>query len=179
MPQLSALRLHVQLKLTGEPDLVTFRYFAENPNQFKERTLNLGEIGDLVKLAERDYYPVLPEDYVKTGQALFRWLDGDDRFFSQKLQALRKPGQPLVVAISAAGLLAHLPWEILHNDQGFLVGQCIVPVRWVGAGASLGLSDRFAPKRPLQVLFMATATARVEPRLDFEREAYRLAAEIY
>jgi hypothetical protein len=79
MPHHPVSRLHVQLTLTADPAIASFRYFAENPNEFQPRTLRLAEIGELVTLVERDYYQVLPEDYVRTGQALFRWLDGGDR----------------------------------------------------------------------------------------------------
>ena len=71
--------LHFNLKIIPD-NYVELRYFESNPNNYQSRRLPLTEIADLIKLAERDYYIPLPEDYQKTGQKLFDWLDGNDGF---------------------------------------------------------------------------------------------------
>ncbi|MDJ0581030.1 hypothetical protein [Crocosphaera sp.] len=71
--------LHLDLKPAGE-DYIELRFFVDNPNQYKSRSLPLAEIADLVKKAEEGYHTYLPEDYVTTGQKLYHWLDGSDRF---------------------------------------------------------------------------------------------------
>ncbi len=70
--------LHLDLKLVGN-NYAEFRYFWDNPNENQPHQLPLAEIADLIQRAETDYYTRLPEDYAKTGQALYNWLDGSNR----------------------------------------------------------------------------------------------------
>ncbi|MEM9906652.1 MAG: tetratricopeptide repeat protein [Cyanobacteria bacterium P01_D01_bin.44] len=121
---------------------------------------------------ERDYYVALPEDYVKTGQRLYQWLDGTDRWLGQLIDGARTR---VVLAMAAKARLAHLPWEVLHDGQSFLVARLnpvVVPVRW--QGAPLTWADAEVPNRPLQTLFMATSPMGVKPVLDFELEEGRI-----
>ena len=69
-----------------------------------------------------------------------------------------------------AGRLAHLPWELLHDGQSFLVARPelpIVPVRW---RQNKNVAPVVPQNRPLQLLFMATSPLNVTPVLDFEQE---------
>jgi CHAT domain-containing protein len=167
--------LHIDLRTTNssaDSAHVTLRYGWENPNAFTPRTLPLASIQDLLTKMEVDYYVPLPEDLVLTGQRLYQWLDGSDRTLTQLLQ---ETTELVVLAIATAADLSHLPWELLHDGNRFLVARtpaAVVPVRWEGAA----LKFEFAPppNRPLQTLFMATSPAGVEPVLAFEEEEGRI-----
>jgi tetratricopeptide (TPR) repeat protein len=169
--------LHLDLKSVAE-NYVELRYFVDNPNQYQKRSLALTDIADLIKLAERDYYVSdLPEDYTVTGRRLYDWLDGSDRWLQPLLDKYRREG--FVLAISTPvetqliASLHHLPWEVLHDGNGFLVQRvpAIVPVRWVSDSTVKKLTIEGEPEnRALQVLFMATSPLDVQPVLDFEGE---------
>ncbi len=160
--------LHIDLRrLTA--DYADLRYSEGNLNAFEARRLPLADIQDLIEQMERDYYVALPEEYVKTGRRLYEWLDGSDRWLSTLLGS-----GAAVLAIATEQRLAHLPWEVLHDKHGFLVGrsQPVVPVRW--QGERLTWQTTAVPNRPLQMLFMATSPVGVEPVLDFEAEEGRI-----
>ena len=166
--------LHLDLKPIQD-NYVELRYFEGNPNDYQSRSLPLTEITDLIQIAERDYYTILPEDHQITGKRLFNWLDGNDRFFQELLnkQLNKKRGKGIVLAISTSGNISHLPWELLHDGKSFLVERKpgVIPVRWVSSDQVKQLSREEQPEnRALQMLFMATSPLNVEPVLDFERE---------
>ncbi len=166
--------LHLDLKPIAN-DYVELRYFFDNSNQYEKRSLPLGEIEDLIQQAEQDYYVRLAVDYAVTGRKLYNWLDGSDRFLQRLLD--RHRGEGIVLAIAATEKLAHLPWEVLHDGNSFLVERVpgVVPVRWVSLDTVKKLSVEAEPEnRALQVLFMATSPLGVEPVLDFEAEEGRI-----
>jgi tetratricopeptide (TPR) repeat protein len=178
--------LHLDLKAVAE-NYVELRYFVDNPNQYERRrreaacpqtSLPLTEVADLIQLAERDYYVSdLPEDYTVTGRRLYNWLDGSDRTLQSLLDKYRREG--VVLAIATSEKLAHLPWEVLHDDKSFLVQRvpAVVSVRWVSDSTVKKLTvDGVPENRALQVLFMATSPLNVEPVLDFEGEEARILA---
>jgi CHAT domain-containing protein len=160
--------LHIHLK-PAAANTAELRYYFDNPNDYKERVLNLAVIENLIAEAEKFYY--VPRDFSdlsSIGTQLYHWLDGEDRFLTQPIESCRA-ADVLVLAISTEGKLAHLPWEVLHDGTSFLVQHVkpvIVPARW---------SDQKLPanepaNRPLQVLFMACSPTDVNPVLDFEHE---------
>ncbi|MEG4022010.1 tetratricopeptide repeat protein, partial [Microcoleus sp. S13C4] len=163
--------LHLDLK-SLQDNYVEFRYFLDNPNHYESRRLCLTEIADLITSAEQDYYVALPESYPVTGKRLFDWLDGTERLFSRKIAELGR--ESIILAIATAERLAHLPWEVLHDGQSFLVAkpQPIVPVRWMSSDSIKKLSvDEATPEnRALNLLFMAASPLDVEDVLDFEKE---------
>lgn len=187
--------LYMNLDLAGQ-DEIELRYYLENPHQSQTRILPVNEIADLMKLAERKYYTAKPKDYANTGRKLYRWLDGSDRWLSSILARFR--GETVVLAMAPAGKMAHLPWEMLHDANTFLVkrlGAPVVPVRWVpevGAIPSSVLQEaalratvsQFSyfengfgiaentqiPNRDLRVLFMASSPLDVLPVLDLKTE---------
>ncbi len=165
--------LHLDLKPVGD-DYVELRYFFENPNQYEKRSLPLGEIADLIQVAEQDYYVRLAVDYTITGRKLYNWLDGSDRLLSRTMQ--QHPGESFVLAIAAAESLAHLPWEVLHDGSSFLVARmpAVVPVRWVSSDTKKLSIEGEPANRALNVLFMATSPLGIEPVLDFEAEEGRI-----
>ena len=165
--------LHLDLKAVAG-NYVELRYFTDNYNKYEKRSLPLSEITDLIELAERDYYvSSFAEDYAVTGLRLYNWLDGSDRLLQKLINQYQR--QEIILAISTAEKLAHLPWEVLHDGRSFLVQQSIVPVRWVSSDSVKTLSVEKNPEnRALQVLFMATSPQGVEPVLDFEAEEARI-----
>ncbi len=161
--------LHVDLQLRGRDD-VELRFFEDNPLQdprIQHRSLVV--IQQQIGRSEERYYTRFPEDYSTTGQALFAWLDGPERRLRQMMD---RPGrESLVLAIAAEQGLDHLPWEVLHDGERFLVERRILPVRWVRAGGAASLNCHPDPQnRALNVLFMATSPRGIEPELDFEKE---------
>ncbi len=162
--------LHLDLKPVGD-QYADFRFFWDNPNNCQSRHLPLAEITDLIQKAEKGYYTRLPEEYAKTGQALYNWLDGSDRHLQREIVKHKREG--IVLAIAATEKLAHLPWELLHDGSSFLVDlrPAIIPIRWVKDDDSKPLTLEDAPaNRALNVLFMATSPLGIKPELDFEAE---------
>jgi len=162
--------LHIDLQERGS-NSVEFRFFWDNPNQIDFYTRSLSEIDNLSKKADTDYYTRLPKDHAKTGQGLYRWLDGTERILQNELESHR--GEKIVLAISTSKRLVHLPWELLHDGQGFLVSKypAIVPLRWMKTGNERLLTvDNNAQDRALNVVFMASSAKGVKPILDFEAE---------
>jgi len=161
--------LHIDLKLVGK-DYAEFRYFWDNPNQYQSRQLPLAEIAGLIDRAERDYYTRLPEDYAETGEAFYNWLDGSDRLLADALNQNHHEG--LILAISTDKGLAHLPWELLHDGESFLVEKMppIIPLRWMKKQQKTIEIIDSPQNRPLNLLFMATSPLGVEPVLDYEAE---------
>lgn len=163
--------LHLDLKLIGD-DYAQFRYFWHNPNDYQSYQLSLTEISNLIEKSDANYYTRLPEDYAKTGQNLYNWLDGNERILQRELDKYRREG--IVLAISTSERLAHLPWELLHDGKGFLVQRkpAIIPVRWMTDSQQLSFQNQ-PHNRALNVVFMATSPRNMEshfPELDFEAE---------
>ena len=171
--------LHFDLKpIAG--DAVELRSFGENPNEYDSRSLDLREIEALIQEAEAGYYvaPRLQVDLATAGRQLFRWLDGDDRWLVRQLgQQGQFLGEGVVLAIAAAGRLAHLLWEVLHDGAQFLVQRlpAVVPLRWAASDQVTQLQGRSLPQdraqnRALNLLFMASSPQSVTPVLDYEQE---------
>ncbi|MCZ8223838.1 MAG: CHAT domain-containing protein [Microcystis sp. LE19-84.1B] len=162
--------LHIDLQERGS-NSVEFRFFWDNPNQTRTYTRFLSEIKNLSGRADTDYYTRLPEDHAKTGQGLYRWLDGTERILQNELDSHR--GEKIVLAISTSKGLVHLPWELLHDGQNFLVSKlpAIVPMRWMKTGNERLLTvDNNPQDRALNVVFIASSAKGVTPILDFEAE---------
>ncbi|MFM8299759.1 MAG: hypothetical protein ACKN9A_15590, partial [Microcystis aeruginosa] len=166
--------LHIDLQERGS-NSVEFRFFWDNPNQTRTYTRFLSEIKNLSGRADTDYYTRLPEDHATTGQGLYRWLDGTERILQSELESHR--GEKIVLAISTSNGLVHLPWELLHDGQGFLVNKrpAIIPVRWLSNNRPIQIVNP-AQNRYLNLLFMATSPLGVEPVLDYEAEEGQILA---
>jgi CHAT domain-containing protein len=157
--------LHISLKWLNDRQ-VELRYWRDRPSAYEQKILAITEISDLIGQSELDYY-VLRPNLVSMGQRLFNWLDGEGRWLSRAIQDCAAEG--LVLAIAPDAKLAHLPWEIMHDDTEFLVQKpypLVMPLRWLDQP----FQDRSPQERPLQVLFMAASPENVEPVLRFEEE---------
>lgn len=165
--------LHITLEEVNV-ETARLRYFRENRNDFRECTLDLKSIHALIDRAEAYYYVRRAwMDTVATGQQLYHWLDGQDRFLDRAIEEYRGRTEALALAIAAQGKLAHLPWEVLHDGDRFFVERsnpAVVPLRWIDQGKSSSPLRNSPANRPLSVLFMATDPLNVKPKLDFERE---------
>lgn len=161
--------LHISLTEQGN-DYASLRYFWDNPNNYREHRLPLAEIRGLSYTVERGYYTRIPVEHKKTGQALYNWLDKSDRLLANALQEAHPEG--LIIAIATDKGLAHLPWELLHDGERFLVEKRppIIPIRWVSKRQKPIEIANTPQNRPLNVLFMATSPLGVEPVLDYEAE---------
>ncbi len=165
--------IRIQLRECTQ-ETVELRYWLPQKNHYESRRLKLAEIADFLKQGERDYYKLLP-NLPGIGQQLFFWLDGDGRWLSRGIANCG--GKELViVAIDADKKLAHLPWEVLHDGEDFLVKRVnpvVLPLRWIERE-----TEGFAVEaRQLRVLFMATDPEDVQPKLEFEQEEARILAD--
>ena len=161
--------LYIELHPSSETK-VELRYQNLHSRGYEKQILRISAIADLIALAERDIYVSMP-DPVAIGKKLFGWLDGDGRWLSRALADCQ--GDLLVLAIANLAKLPHLPWEVLHDREGFLIDRTfpkVVTVRWTkGEVVAIEPADR-----PLRVMFMATDPEGVEPRLNFEGEEGRI-----
>ncbi|MBN3869410.1 MAG: tetratricopeptide repeat protein [Nostoc sp. JL33] len=164
--------IRIQLRESTQ-ETVELRYWLPQKNHYESRRLKLAEIADLLNQGERDYYKLLP-NLPGIGQQLFFWLDGDGRWLSRGIANCR--GEGLVIAIDTDQKLAHLPWEVLHDGEDFLVKRVnpvVLPLRWIEKE-----TEPFSVEaRQLRVLFMATDPEDVQPKLDFEQEEARILAD--
>ena len=151
--------LNVELKPI-DATWVQLRYWLGSAPP-ETRQLKLSDIQPLIDRGEMYYYTTRP-NLVPVGQQLFAWLDGDGRWLSGgggggRLQNCTPPG--LVLAIDTDARLAHLPWEVLHDGQGFFSRAHGHPRR-ARALALVAAADG-PPPRPLQVLFIGHLPRRV------------------
>ncbi|WP_016866482.1 MULTISPECIES: CHAT domain-containing protein [Fischerella] len=153
---------------------------------YGSRRLDSVELGALIEVCEKNYYPrqkdSLPE-LIQLGRRLYHWLDGKEGWLRRALdeadegtiyldliqtseaQALNPQTERMALG------LAHLPWELLHDGTVFLLTRqdiAVLPVRSMQQRHTqiIGVQNR-----PLRLLFMATAPE--DPRvatLEFERE---------
>ncbi|MBD2526338.1 tetratricopeptide repeat protein [Nostoc sp. FACHB-133] len=164
--------IRIQLRESTQ-ETVELRYWLPQIKHYESRRLKLAEIADFLKQGDRDYYKLLP-NLSGIGQQLFFWLDGDGRWLSRGIANCR--GEGLVIAIDTDQKLAHLPWEVLHNGEDFLVKRVnlvVLPLRWIEKE-----TEAFSVEaRQLRVLFMATDPEDVQPKLEFEQEEARILAD--
>ncbi|MEH2017118.1 MAG: tetratricopeptide repeat protein [Nostoc sp.] len=164
--------IRIQLRESTQ-ETVELRYWLPQIKHYESRRLKLAEIADFLKQGERDYYKLLP-NLSGIGKQLFFWLDGDGRWLSRGIANCR--GEGLVIAIDTDKKLAHLPWEVLHDGEDFLVKRVnpvVLPLRWIEKE-----TETFSVEaRQLRVLFMATDPEDVEPKLEFEQEEARILAD--
>ncbi|MGJ5630731.1 tetratricopeptide repeat protein [Nostoc sp. CALU 1950] len=164
--------IRIQLRESTQ-ETVELRYWLPQQKHYESRRLKLAEIADFLKQGERDYYKLLP-NLPGIGQQLFFWLDGDGRWLSRGIANCR--GEGLVIAIDTDKKLAHLPWEVLHDGEDFLVKRVnpvVLPLRWIEKE-----TEAFSVEaRQLRVLFMATDPEDVQPKLEFEQEEARILAD--
>jgi CHAT domain-containing protein len=157
--------LHISLKWLTDQQ-VELRYWRDQRSAYETKVLAIAEISDFIEQSELDYY-VLRPNLASIGKRLFNWLDGEGRWLSRVIQGCVFEG--LVLAVASDAKLAHLPWEILHDGNEFLVQKrypLVTPLRWLDQP----VQQQKPQERPLQVLFMAASPENVQPVLNFEEE---------
>ncbi len=143
-----------------------------------DRTVDVpvSAIEDLLDLAETHYYLSPPDDPTERipllqecGRRLYTFLDTPERLLSGHRERTQGSWNTMVLSITAAGRLAHLPWELLHDGSQFLVAASrpVIPVRRVpGEG-----QPRSPAERALRLMFMACVPLGDElPELDYDAE---------
>lgn len=162
--------LHIEL-IPVDDQIGELRLFTDNPNDFVGHTIKLSDLEKRLKEVDLHYSTVIPTDSQAFGSRLYNWINGKNRLLAKLISQNNNSG--CILAISASGQLADLPWEIMHDGEHFLVGQipAVVPIRWVKSGSAKYLSHKNEPiDRALNVLFMAASPNGVTPTLDFEAE---------
>lgn len=155
-------------------DTVTLRFPLDTANPERDLTVS-AEILPLLTRAETDYYVRTPDPakLAALGQTLYRWLDGADRHLSRAIAGYRGTTRAVALLIEQEAELDHLPWELLHDGDGYLVQRsptALIPVRWRPGNLPAGDFFTTPQNRPLHVAFMATAPAAAGADLDFEGE---------
>jgi hypothetical protein len=133
------------------------------------RRLDTEALATLINLCEEKYYTQdfdRPAELKKIGRELYQWLDGREGWLRQGLEedSDRTIYLDLIQTSEAQALnpqtqrialgLAHLPWELLHDGSGFLLGEAnVLPVRSVHPRQG----NIAVQNRPLRLLFMATS----------------------
>jgi hypothetical protein len=109
-----------------------------------------------------------PEHQSAIGQKLFRFLDGDARHFRRALEQAHQQGEVLQVYLRACQQTADWPFELLAENNTFLLSQQLHLVRHV---SDWGSAKKIPPQNhPLKLLFMACSAMDVEQVLDYEQE---------
>lgn len=102
------------------------------------------------------------------GRKLFRFLDGDSRHLQRALDEAGQQGESLYLHLQTCNQVADWPFELLAQEDIFLLPHRLHLVRWVSDwGAARDLPPQ---NRQLKLLFMACSALDVKPELDFERE---------
>ncbi len=112
--------LYIELHPSSDTK-VELRYQNLHSQGYEKQILRISDIEDASALAERDIYVSMPDPVAigAIGQKLFGWLDGDGRWLSRALADCQ--GELLVLAIANLAKLPHLPWEVLHDREGYLI----------------------------------------------------------
>ncbi|WP_242038003.1 CHAT domain-containing protein [Tolypothrix sp. FACHB-123] len=150
------------------------------------RRLDQVELAELIDLSEQNYYTRQTDRLpylTQLGRRLYQWLDGKEGWLRRALDEADEQTiyLDLIQTSEAQGLnaetervalgLAHLPWELLHDRNGFLLQRqdiSVLPVRAVQQRQTQVIGGQ---NRPLRLLFMATAPEHPQiPPLGFERE---------
>ena len=141
-----------------------------------QHPLTPGELEGLIAEAEASYYTSKPGDLAQIGRHLYQTIDGPERCLSRYLQDL-PVGTPIaVIAVSTYGPLHHLPWELLHDGQEFLV-QRGYPTPVIVRSVPRKPISRRPQNRPLHTVFLAASPIDVEPALDLNYEEWRILKE--
>jgi tetratricopeptide (TPR) repeat protein len=178
--------------------------FALSQNQtfelrcsYGSRPLDMATLGSLINLCEEKYYTQnfdAPAELRKIGRELYQWLDGKEGWLRRSLEedSESRIYLDLIQTSEAQGLnpktqkvalgLAHLPWELLHDGDRFLLAKTnVLPVRSVQQRSSNNQNNHqntlTAQNRPLRLIFMATSPEHPGiATLQFEREETNILA---
>jgi tetratricopeptide (TPR) repeat protein len=128
------------------------------------------ELTDFIHRTEKEYAaPLLSLD--RLGRDLYDWLE---RVTGGGVSEMRKRSRAVCLHIESGDGLRHLPWELLHDGDGFLCVQSRRPFTPARRVTDFALENTDPQNRPLRVLFMASSPEGVEPVLQFETEEARI-----
>ncbi|MBN3943374.1 tetratricopeptide repeat protein [Nostoc sp. NMS9] len=150
------------------------------------RRLDKTELAALIDLCEQNYYAQQRDRLpylTQLGRQLYQWLDGNEGWLRKALNDADEQTiyLDLIQTSEAQGLnpqterlalgLAHLPWELLYANAGFLLEREDISVLLVRSVQQRQTPVIGVQNRPLRLLFMATSPEdpRVPP-LGFEQE---------
>ena len=104
----------------------------------------------------------------RLGRSLYQFLDTSQGLLTSFLTAQAGNWDLIVIALRVSEGIAHLPWELLHDGESFLIARAnpVVPVRVV---QPTSIQQEPQP-RALRMLFMACAPENQYPMLDYEAE---------
>lgn len=173
--------IHIQLLPRGpslnQGDTITLRFPLDAAHPDRDLTIS-EDLLPLLEDAELNYY--VPTSLApgsarlrQSGQTLYRWLDGADRFLARVINEYRGSGRAVALLIEAGIGLDHLPWELLHDGDYYLVAHpqtAVIPVRWQVGRVPDTPFYTTPQNRPLHVAFMASAPEDAGDTLDFEGE---------
>ena len=133
-------------------------------------------VATLVSEADARYYVDDPTESAdacrdgleRLGRSLYQLLDTSQGLLTSFLSARAGNWDLIVIAMEVSEGIAHLPWELLHDGESFLIAadNPVVPVRVVQQASVRAESQ----PRALRMLFMACAPERMHPLLDYEAE---------
>ncbi|MCP4155937.1 MAG: CHAT domain-containing protein, partial [bacterium] len=102
------------------------------------------------------------------GAKLFRFLDGNNRYFQDCLHHAYLQGEPIHMHLHTNRETADWPFELLAYEDKFLLPYRLHLDRSI---TQFGAGKKISPKkRPLKLLFMACSAMDVKSVLNYERE---------
>jgi|GEM_PF-703398 len=141
------------LRITDSRDKIAF-----------ERSVLLNDVNQFYEQAEKLLMTSAIQDFQAVGSLLYDWIDGPTNFFENLLQGERE----LHLQLSLPSELQSLPWELLHNGEGYLTTNLNRPFSISRLVSSIK-NPYLLANRPLRLLFMASSPEDEQP-LNFEIE---------
>jgi hypothetical protein len=172
--------VHVRVRRPDQAHAPTVSYaFGDDLpawHRVADATIPVERVDALLREAATHYYPDAPDEspvvwnqrLERMGRELYELVDTERHLLGEHLA--NYPAQLTVLALRVDGALRHLPWELLHNGQEYLVEarrRRVVVVRVLR-----GTLPPSLPKvRPLQVIVMTSGVEDDDNPLDGDAEA--------
>jgi tetratricopeptide (TPR) repeat protein len=107
---------------------------------------------------------------LKTGEKLFRFLDGDNHHLEQALKEADNYAETLQVHLYTCRETSNWPFELLAENGSFLLPDRLHLVRSIPAREAVKELTPPPQNRRLRLLFIACSPLDVKQELDFEKE---------
>ncbi|MCU0288030.1 MAG: CHAT domain-containing protein, partial [Acidobacteria bacterium] len=155
----------VRIVLESEENLFLITWLETERKKQKTFTRNLNDpVKEMLPHWEKR------KNQLVVGQALFYFLDGDDRYFTQALDRAFKERRKLQLNLRTCKEIADWPFELLANEGEFLLLKKVFLVRQV---SDRGCESKVVQgNRPLRILFMAAdpIIGGIESGLEYVKE---------